>query len=191
MKKILPLILILVLILSSCLPTEVSKVDDVPDETLPAPQSMEELYEIYNGVSSGMTKEELDSLYGEPTPSYDDFGDIKFFTYFNETKSSGVSVMFDYDDVITTKTLFFNKKANLIPFSGRYIDEKIPLIKTDTSLEKAITEMGSVPLEISCQYTNEGPDSNKSIFCWYNEDGSNFMVHTENGLISNVILYRD
>ncbi len=191
MKKLIPLMLIIILLLSSCFSTEVEKVEDIPDENLPAPQSIDELYELYGNVSQGMTKEELDSLYGEPTPSYDDFGDIKFYTYFNEIKSSGVSVIFDTNDTVATKILFFNSKTNLIPFSGRYIDEKIPLIKTDMSLEAAASEMGSSPLEISCQYTNEGPDSTKNIFCWYNEDGSNFMVHTETGIISNVILYRD
>ena len=183
--------LIIMLLLSSCFSTEVEKVEDTPNENLPAPQSMDELYELYGNVSQGMTKEELDSLYGEPTPSYDDFGDVKFYTYFNEIKSSGVSVIFDRNDAVATKILFFNTKTNLIPFSGRYIDEKIPLIKTDMPLQTAISEMGSTPLEISCQYTNEGPDSTKNIFCWYNEDGSNFMVHTETGLISSVILYRD
>ncbi len=191
MKKLIPLVLALVLLLSSCISSEVDRVPDIPDESLPAPQTVEELYSLYDAVGQDMPKSELDLLYGEPTPSYDDFGDVKFYTYFNASKSAGVSVIFDIDEKLSTKMLFFNTKKNLIPFSGSYINEKIPLIKTDMSVDSAIKEMGSVPLELSCQYTSDGPDNTKNIYCWYNEDGSNFMIHTSRGLIENVALYRD
>ncbi len=191
MKKLIPLFLVIVLTLCSCLPSYYENVDDTPKETLPAPQSVDELYSLYSVVDSGMTKEDLDSRFGEPTPSYDEYGEVIFYTYFNETKSAGVSVAFDPDNKVLSKTLYFNTKWNLVPFSGRYISEKIPEIKTDMFVEAAIDEMGSRPLELSHRYGNQGPEDAANIYCWYNEDGSNFMIHTKNGLIENVALYRN
>ncbi len=191
MKKLIPLVLALVVLLSSCLESEVDKAPDIPNEALPAPETKEELYSLYSAVGYGQPKEELDSLYGEPTPSYDDFGLVKFYTYFNQTKSAGVSVIFDNEQKLKIKTLFFNTKQNLIPFSGRYDDDKIRLIKTDMALDSAIDTMSSTPLELSCEYSKDGPDSTKNIYCWYNENGDNFMIHTENGFVENVALYRD
>ena len=191
MKKLIPLILVLVLTLCSCLPSNYENVDDTPKENLPAPQSYDELYSLYSVVDSKMTKNDLDALYGEPTPSYDDYGTPLFYTYFNATKSAGVSIIFNEEEKVLSKTLYFNTKKNLIPFSGRYINEKIPDIKKDMFVAAAINEMGSKPLELSHRYGTEGPESSTNIYCWYNEDGSNFMIHSKNGLIENVALYRN
>lgn len=192
MKKLIPLVLAFVLLFSSCFSFLDENVPDTPDENLPAPQTKDELYSLYSKVSRGQTKAELDELFGEPTPSYNEYGELKFYTYFNETKSAGVSVIFDEDEVVDAKNLFFNTKYNLVPFSGRYINENIHLIKTDTAVSKAIEIMeGSEPLELSCRYGDDGPDDTLNIYAWYNEDGASFMLHTNKGLVENVALYRD
>jgi len=191
MKKLIPLLLVIVLTLTSCLPSDYDNIDDTPDTSLPSPQSMEELYSLYNAVERGETKAELDARFGEPTPSLDDYGEVKFYTYFNETKSAGVSVIFDFEEKLTTKTLFFNSKHNLVPFSGRFSIDKTSYIKTDLTIEDAVAEMGSVPLELSCRYGNDGPESSKNIYAWYNEDGSSFLMHTNNGLVENTALYKE
>lgn len=191
MKKLIPIFLIIVLTLCSCMPSYYENVDDTPKESLPAPQSYEELYSLYSVVDSKMTKADLNSLFGEPTPSYDEYGEVIFHTYFNATKSAGVSVVFNEEEKVLSKTLYFNTKWNLVPFSGRYISDKIANIKTDMFVEAAFEEMGSTPLELSHRYGNDGPESSTNIYCWYNEDGSNFMIHTKNGLVENVALYRN
>lgn len=183
------LALALVLTLTSCLPNDYANVDDTPDESLPAPQTKEELYSLYDMIERDMTKAEVEARLGAGEPAYDDFGDVKYMNYFNETKSAGVSVIYD-DGVVETKMLYFNKKANLVPFSGRYIDEKVPEVKSDMTVEAAVELMGSAPLELSCTYDEDGPLDMNKIYCWYNEDTSNFMLHTENGIIENVALYR-
>ena len=63
------------------------------------------------------------------------------------------------------------------------------LVKSDVTVTKAIEIMESTPLELSCTYDKTGPVSAKKLYGWYNEDGSNFMLHTENGLITNVVYY--
>ncbi len=191
MKKLISLLLALTiaLTLTACLPNDYASVDDVPDENLPAPQTKEELYSLYSKLDRDMTKPDIEAMFGEGEPQVDEYGDVKYINYYNETKSAGVSVIYD-DEVIKSKMLIFNKKANLIPFSGRYIDENVPSVKSDVTVEDALEIMGSAPLELSCTYGNDGPLDMAKIYCWYNEDGSNFMIHTDNGVISNVALYR-
>lgn len=192
MKKLISIItsLFLVVALCSCMPNDYSNVNDTPDENLPAPETQEELYSLYSQLDRDMTKSDIEALFGTGEPQYDEYGDVKYINYYNETKSAGVSVIYE-DDIIKSKMLVFNKKANLIPFSGRYIDEKIPTVKSDMTVEDALDVMGSVPLELSCTYGNDGPLDMAKIYCWYNEDGSNFMLHTDNGVINNVALYRN
>ncbi len=191
MKKFLSIILssLLLLTLASCLPDDYKNVNDTPEENLPAPATYEELYSLYNAIERDMTRADVEALFGEGKPSYDDFGDLKFLTYFNETKSAGVSLVYSADGVVTTKTLYFNTKKNLIPFSGRFDRAKIPDIKDDISVVSASEVMGSLPLELSCQYLSDGPQSMNKIYCWYNEDASSFMIHTESDLVKNVALY--
>ena len=193
MKKTLSLLLatLMLFTLFSCVETPYENVKDVPDENLPAPESKEELYSLYDAVERDMPKPSVEALFGEGIPAYDDYGDIKYITYHNETKSAGVSLYFDKNDLVIIKTLFFNKKENLIPFSGRFFDNKTSLIKEKMTIENAIEIMGTRPLELSCQFDQAGPLSTKKIYCWYNEDGSNFMVNTEDGVIESVVVFRD
>ncbi len=180
----------LLLMLTSCLPSEYENVVDTPDASLPAPASVEEAYSLYNSVERDMTVAELEALFGSGEPVYDDFGRIKYMNYFNDKKSAGVSVIYD-GDVVLTKMLFFNTKRNLVPFSGRFDESKIPLIKDNMTVTAVKDVMGSMPLELSCSFLPDGPLSTKKIYCWYNEDASSFMIHTENDLVTNVVLHRE
>ncbi len=193
MKKTLSILLaaLLLFTLFSCTETAYENVNDTPDETLPAPETKEELYSLYDAIERDMPKADVEALFGEGTPSYDDYGELKYITYHNETKSAGVSLSFDENDLVLIKTLYFNTKNNLIPFSGRFFDDKTSLIKEDVTIDKAIEIMGTVPLELSCHFDPSGPLSTRNIYCWYNEDGSNFMVNTKNGVIESVVIFRD
>lgn len=180
----------LLLTLTACLPNDFSDIEDRPDENLPAPATKEELYSLYDAVGRDMTRTQVEEKLGTGEPKHDNFGDVKYITYYNEAKSAGVSVIYD-DGIVKNKMLFFNSKKNLVPFSGRYTDEKIPEIKSDMTVENAIKIMGSTPLELSCTYDDDSPLDMDKIYCWYNEDASSFMLHTENGIIENVALYRN
>ncbi len=193
MKKFTSILLTLamMLTLASCLPSDYKNVNDTPDETLPAPQTRDELYSLYDAVGRDMTKSQIEAIFGSGTPSHDDYGDVKYINYYNSTKSAGVSIIYDSEGVVETKMLYFNKKSNLVPFSGRYDDSKVSYVKSDMTVEEAVKLMGSTPLELSCTYNDGGPLNMAKIYCWYNEDTSNFMLHTENGIINNVALYRE
>lgn len=188
MKKLIPIFLLILLTLTGCFSTIYDDMENTPNPNLPAPESVEELYSLYNEVEQGMSKPELTARWGEPTPA-DYKGEIMYYKYFNETKSAGVAVYFNNNEKVTGKTLFYNNKANLIPFSGRYNRDNISNLKEDMSVEEAVKEMGSRPLEISCTYGKDGPESSKNIYVWYNEDGSALMINTNNGIIENIVRY--
>lgn len=193
MKKLtlITLALLLVLTLTACLPSDFENANDTPDENLPAPQTKEELYSLYNELERDMTKAEIEDAFGEGEPRHDDFGDVMYVNYYNDTKSAGVSVIYDENDIIKTKMLFFNKKENLVPFSGRFDEDKIPDVKSDMTVEEVLNVMGSTPLELSCTYNDGGPLDTAKIYCWYNENTSNLMLHTENGVINNIAFYHE
>ena len=182
---------ILTLTLCACIPSDYKNIDDTPDPNLPAPQSVEELYSVYGKIGRDMTRAEIAAIFGEGEPVPDDYGDIKYTNYYNETKSAGASVVFDENDVILMKTLFFNNKRNLIPFSEGFDFDSIPKIQSDMPVSVAADIMGSTPLELSCTYNSDGPDSAKKIYGWYNENADNLLLHTENGIIENVVFYRN
>lgn len=193
MKKLIALILSLIICfsLTACFPSNHDEIDDTPKENLPAPETFDELYGVYSVIDRGMSREEITALFGEPTAVLDDYGEPKYWNYFNETKSAGATIVFDNDNIIRSKTLFFNTKKNLIPFSGRFDKDSVNLLKKDMPVEKASEIIGASALELSCQYGDGGPLNAKKIFCWYNEDGSNLMIHTENGIIKNIVFYHE
>jgi len=188
--KILLPVLAILLVLCACMPNDYAGVSDLPDENLPAPQSKEELYSLYDAIERDMTKTAVEEMFGEGEKKFDEYGDVKYINYYNDTKSAGVSVIYSDKDTVKTKMLYFNKKASLVPFSGRFDDSLVPDVKSDMTVEDALAVMGSAPLELSCTYNESGPLDMAKIYCWYNEDESNFMLHTENGIINNVALYR-
>lgn len=193
MKKITATILaaLLLFTVAGCFPDEYKHIKDSADPNKPAPETFEEAYSLYNRVERGMNKTDIEAMFGKGEVSYDDYGDVSHITYFNETKSAGVSVIYEYDDSVKAKTLFFNTKKNLVPFSERFDKNKIPSIKSDMSVAEAKQIMGTSPLEISCTYGEESPLDFKKIYCWYNEDASSFMLHTERDVITNVALYNE
>ncbi|MBQ7120022.1 MAG: hypothetical protein IJO09_07385 [Oscillospiraceae bacterium] len=193
MKKFTTLFLafMLLLTITACFPDNYAHVNDSVDPNKPAPKTLEEAYSLYNKVDRGMTRDDVEKMFGEGEPSYDEGGEVSHITYFNETQSAGVSIIYEYDNSVKAKTLFFNTKRNLVPFSGRFDKNKIPSIKSDMSVSEASKVMGSVPLELSCAYGEDGPHDFKKIYCWYNEDASSFMLHTERDIIANVALYKE
>ena len=67
--------------------------------------------------------------------------------------------------------------------------ENIANISEGMTIEEVIKEMGSTPLEITCTYGADGPESSNNIYYWCNEDGSILKVDTENGTVKTFLRY--
>ncbi len=188
MKKIILLLLALLMVFSvtSCFPDEYEGIDDTPDKNLPAPETVDELYSVYNQINYDMSKKNVEELFGKGELS----SDKASMTYYNETKSAGVTILYSSNDQIQAKTLFFNTKKNLVPFSKGFDDDKVAKIERDSSIASAVEIIGSSPLEISCTYGKNGPDDLKLLYAWFNEDGSSLILEVSAGKIENIMVHR-
>ncbi len=190
MKKILIAVIAIIMLLSlnSCFGFIFNEPEEeiVIDETAIPPETMEELYSYYDKIERGMTKAEIEALFGTGEIKYDDEMEI-FTSYKNEKKSAGVNIIYNYDDTVSAKILYYNKSADLVKFSNEFDEDNIPELSEKDPVSKAEGFFGK-GLEIGCQYNANSPTGYSKILSWFNEDGSNFQIHTNNELIQQMIL---
>lgn len=163
--------------------------DEVPvyDPTAVAPETREELYSYYDQINRNMTREQVEALFGEGEIKYDEGGIEMYRSYRNEKKSAGVNIIYKANDKVYGKILYYNKAADLVQFSNEYIEERIPEIKEGQLLKKA-EEVFGTSIEIACTYSDETVGQTSKIHSWFNEDGTNFQVHTTDDVITSRVL---
>lgn len=191
MKKFLIAVIAIIMLLSlnSCFGFIFNEPEEVVtiDETAIPPETMDELYSYYNKIDRGTTKAEVEALFGKGEVKYEG-DDVELFTvYKNEKKSAGVNIIYNYDDTVSAKVLYYNKSADLVKFSNEFDEDKIPELSEKDPVAKA-EELFGKGLEIGCQYNANSPTGYSKILSWFNEDGSNFQIHTNNELIQQMIL---
>ncbi len=187
MKKTLLALLALLMVFSitACFPDEYEGINNTPDKNLPAPETVEELYSVYDQIDYDMSKKNVEELFGKGELSSDKVS----LTYYNETKSAGVTILYSSNDQIQAKTLFYNTKKNLIPFSDGFDHKKVSKIERDSSIASAAEIIGSAPLELSCTYGKNGPDDLKLLYIWLNKDGSSLVLEVSSGKIENIMVH--
>ncbi len=190
MKKFLiaAIAIIMLLSLNSCFGLIFNEPEEetIIDETAIPPETVDELYSYYNKIDRSTTKAEIEALFGAGEVKYDE--DVEIFTaYKNEKKSAGVNIIYNYDDTVSAKILYYNKSADLVKFSNEFDEDKISELSEKDPVAKAETLFGK-GLEIGCQYNANSPTGYSKILSWFNEDGSNFQIHTNNELIAQMIL---
>jgi len=165
--------------------------DDVPvyDDTAIPPETREELYSYYNQVKRNMTRQEIEALFGEGEIKYDEDGIEMYRSYKNEKKSAGVNVIYGMNDKVFSKILYYNRAADLVPFSNEYIESRISEIEEKQPLSKAEAIFGE-SLEIACTYDEKSATQTSKIHSWFNADGTNFQLHTTNDIITSRVLAR-
>lgn len=189
MKKILMLMVAVCMMLGlcSCLPGDEEDVINIDPTAIP-PETEEELYSYYNQVERGMTREDVEALFGEGEAKMSEDGEETYISYKNEKKSAGVNIIYAFDGTVRAKILYYNKAADLVPFCTPYDESKISQLEEKMPVSKATEAFGGEGLEIACEYSVNSPDSYSKILSWFNEDGSNFQIHTNNELIDQVVL---
>lgn len=193
MKKFSLLVLCAVLLLSlcSCFSTNDGEDKVIIDPNATPPATKEELYSYYNKVERGMKRADVEKLFGKGEKKYTEDGEEKFTSYINDKRSAGVNVIYSFDDAVLTKILYYNKAADLVPFSSKFYEDRIPQIKEKMPVSKAEEVFGGSGLEIACAYSANSPTSYSKILSWFNADGSNFQIHTNNEIIKQRVLNVD
>lgn len=189
MKKYICIIMAAMLMLcaSGCGILGEEDVEVTYDPQAVAPESREELYSYYDKIDRGMSREEITALFGEGETKYDEDGMEMFQCYRNEKKSAGVNVIYKQDDTVYAKILYYNKAEDLVPFSNEYTESLIPEIKENSALSKA-EELFGEGLEIACTYNTTGQNATARIYSWFNADGTNFQIHSTNGVVTSRVL---
>ena len=149
------------------------------------PETIEELYSYYNQIERGMTKADVEALFGEGELHYDD-GMPTFTSYKNEKKSAGVNVIYAAGDKVSAKILYYNKAEDLVKFSSSFDPDKISQISEKDPVSKA-EELFGKALEIGYEYDANTLTGYSKILSWFNEDGSNLQIHTDNEIIEQII----
>ena len=185
MKKIFCFALIICALMLLCSCSE----DEVPvyDPTAVAPETREELYSYYDQIKRNMTREQIEGLFGEGEIKYDEDGIEMYRSYRNEKKSAGVNIIYKPNDTVYGKILYYNKSADLVPFSNEYTEDRIPEIEEGQIIAKA-EEIFGASLEIACTYSDETVGQTSRIRSWFNSDGTNFQVHTTDDIITSRVL---
>lgn len=185
MKKIFCFALIICALMLLCSCSE----DEVPvyDPTAVAPETREELYSYYDQIKRNMTREQIEGLFGEGEIKYDEDGIEMYRSYRNEKKSAGVNIIYKPNDTVYGKILYYNKSADLVPFSNEYTEDRIPEIEEGQIIAKA-EEIFGASLEIACTYSDETVGQTSRIHSWFNSDGTNFQVHTTDDIITSRVL---
>jgi len=190
MKKFLSLILCIVLALSlaSCsLLDDGEEVNVSIDPTAVAPETVEELYSYYNRVERGMTRAEVEALFGVGEDSYDQDGAKTYTTYKNEKKSAGVSVIYAFDDSVSAKILYYNNAEDLVKFCTPFDDAKLEKLDQD-QLMKNVKEILGDGVELSCEYSTNNPSNFSKIYSWFNADGKSLQLYTDNDIVKQMVL---
>lgn len=192
MKKFLSLATLVLLLFSlcSCLPGDEEDVITI-DPTATPPATREELYSYYDQIHRGMTRADIEALFGKGEAKQDEDGQETFIMYKNEKKSAGVNIIYAFDDTVHSKILYYNKAADLVPFCTPFDESKISELEENMPVSKATEVFGGPGLEIACEYSANSPTDYSKILSWFNADGSNFQIHTNNETISQRVLSVD
>lgn len=190
MKKILCLVLSLVLLLSI---TSCSIFDDGEevnvniDPNAASPETRDELYSYYNQVKRGMTKTQVEALFGIGEDSFNEDGEKTYTTYKNEKKSAGVSVIYAFDESVSAKILYYNNAADLVKFCTPFDDEKLSKLDQD-QIMKNVKEILGDGIELSCEYSANNPSNFSKIYSWFNVDGKSLQLYTDNDIVKQMVL---
>ena len=186
MKKIffIALMLCAMLMLAAC-----SGANDVPvyDDTAVPPETAEELYSYYSQVHRGMTRAAIEALFGAGEVKCDEDGVEMYHSYRNEKKSAGVNVIYRPDDTVYGKILYYNRAADLVPFSNAYDETRIQEIPDNAPIDRAAEVFGQ-GLELAETYGEMSKEQVSNIYSWFNADGTNFQIHATNGVITQRVL---
>lgn len=137
--------------------------------------SKETVFEFYNKVEIGMTKEKVDSALGVSGKHSSQLGGL--FDYLSEKTGYGVSVLFDDKNSVMAKTLLYPDREDIAPlFTKKFTQEQSDNIKDGMSYDDVKKLVGEDGAEIN--ETQIAFDDNKSsyIYIWVNDDDTMLQV---------------
>ena len=180
--KLTAMVLLVACLLSGCMTFGLEGVED-PNATAqptmapltdPVYTDRDALYELYNEVEVGVTREELIERYGEPVEQTDDNGTTYVWT--NEDGYGFAAVFFD-NDCLRAKVLYYDDLRQLKGLSAATDVDNVTLLNDKHNFSAVCLALGGKPMEIAAlvQDSSVNPEV-KRLFAWVDEDGSFVQV---------------
>lgn len=128
------------------------------------------LYEIYNEVAPGVTKDELIERYGEPKEEANDNGTTYVWT--NE-EGYGIAAVFFDNNCLRAKVLYYDDLRQLMGLSAATSIDNVTLLSKEHNFSAVCLALGGKPMEIAAlvQDSSVNPEV-KRLFAWIDEEGS-------------------
>lgn len=152
------------------------------------------LFDMYNKVSLGMTKDEVDAALGSAgEPDTSSMAIENTFTYMDADDLYGVYVAYNENNQAYSKTVMYGDQSVLAAFTAKPVTEsQEEQIKTGMKYEEVVSILGGEGIE--CSRGGSFTDFNNStrIMRWGNTDGSVVQVVIgSDGTAGNVLFQED
>ena len=180
--KLAALILLTAVLMTGCVNFGMEGAEDpnaTPQPTMlpltdPVYTDRDALYELYNEVDPGVTKDELIERYGEPKEETDDNGTTYVWT--NEAGYGFAAVFFD-NNCLRAKVLYYDDLRQLKGLSAATSVDNVSLLNDKHNFSAVCLAMGGKPMEIAAlvQDSSVNPEV-KRLFAWIDEEGSFVQV---------------
>ena len=180
--KLAALILLTAVLMTGCVNFGMEGAEDpnaTPQPTMlpltdPVYTDRDALYELYNEVDPGVTKDELIERYGEPKEETDDNGTTYVWT--NEAGYGFAAVFFD-NNCLRAKVLYYDDLRQLQGLSAATSIDNVSLLNDKHNFSAVCLAMGGKPMEIAAlvQDSSVNPEV-KRLFAWIDEEGSFVQV---------------
>lgn len=174
----------LLLVLSGC-----GNSTDSSNTTGQSAVSKETVFEFYDKVQLDQTKEQVDTELGVIPTESTQLEDS--FVYVNEKTGFGVSVLFNENGLVMSKTLLYPDFEDIAFLTQKAVTlEQADSIPEGASDEEVKTILGGAGIEISATQIAFEDNKVSYIRLWVNQDGSRLqVVFLTDGTVGNVGFY--
>ena len=148
--------------------------------------SRDTVYEFYDKVQFDQTKEQVDAELGVTATESSQMENS--FTYVNEDTSFGVSVLYDENRLVTSKTLFYSTTEELAFLTTKAVTkEQAESIPEGATYDEVKNILGGEGTETSVTQIPFEDNKLSYIRVWINQDGTMLqIVFLTDGTIGNV-----
>ena len=147
------------------------------------------LFDMYNKVSLGMTKDEVDEALGSAgEPDTSSMAIENTFTYMDADDLYGVYVAYNENNQVFSKTVMYDDPSVLAAFTAKPVTEdQEEQITSGMKYEDVVALLGGEGVECSQGGLFTDFSNPTKIMRWGNADGSTIQVVVTNGLADNVL----
>ncbi len=147
------------------------------------------VYEFYDKVQFDQTKEQVDAELGITPTESSQMENI--FTYVNEDTSFGVSVLYDENRLVTSKTLFYSMTEDLAFLTPKAVTkEQAESIPEGATYDEVKNILGGDGTETSATQIPFEDNKVSYIRVWVNQDGTMLQaVFLTDGTTNNIMFF--